>query len=210
MSETTRFEIRMSGFGGQGIILMGKVLGSAAALHHDHHATLIQSYGPETRGSSCRVDLILDAKPIDFPYLTRPQLLVTLSQAAFQLYRPTLAAGGVLIYEEDLVSLGDADRDGHGDEPTATRHPVPAVKLAEECGGRIMANIVVLGYIAAITDWVSLDALAKTIKGKMAPALAEKNLAAVQCGYEFGHECLAREDGLRLESLTQALQAQKA
>ena len=201
-------EIRMSGFGGQGIILMGKVLGAAAALHHGHHVTLIQSYGPETRGSSCRVDLILDSQPINYPYLDRPHLLVALSQAAYQQYRPTLAPGGVLIYDEDLVTLGELDRNGNAALNAVIRHPLPAVSLAEECGGRIMANMVVLGYIAAINEWVGMEALAETIQEKMSTALAGKNLVALQRGYDYGQECLAREEESKFEAMAHVASAQ--
>ncbi|MCB2141407.1 2-oxoacid:acceptor oxidoreductase family protein [bacterium] len=201
-------EIRMSGFGGQGIILMGKVLGSAAALHHGHHVTLIQSYGPETRGSSCRVDLILDRHPINYPYLDRPHLLVALSQAAYQQHRPSLVSGGMLIYEEDLVVLGENDQNGNAGLESVIRHPIPAVSLAEECGGRIMANMIVLGYIAANNEWVGMDALAQTIKDKMPSALASKNLLALQRGYEYGLEYLTREEELKFEHMAQVASAQ--
>lgn len=205
MSDQTRFELRISGFGGQGVILMGKVLGTAAALHHGHHVTLIQSYGPETRGSSCRVDLIIDSDPIDYPYLARPQLLVALSQAAYQQYRPSLAPGGMLIYEEDLVTLDENDRNGKENPAGVIRHGVPAVRLAEECGGRIMANIVVLGYIAANIGWIDKTSLAQTIKEKMAPALAEKNILALERGHAFGLECHGRNQALNIRQMASSV-----
>ena len=99
----SRHEIRVSGFGGQGIITAGYILGKAAALFDKRHVTLTKSYGPESRGGASSAQVIISDAEINYPRLTRPELLVAMSQEAYAKYVGELASGGLLLIDEDLI-----------------------------------------------------------------------------------------------------------
>src|SRR3989339_830591 len=101
MSNT--LEIKIGGFGGQGIILSGIITGKAAAIFDDKYSCLIKSYGPEARGGSCNVQVTISDGQILFPYVLNPDVLVILSQEAYSRFIPSLKPDGLLLYEEDLV-----------------------------------------------------------------------------------------------------------
>ena len=124
--------IRIAGFGGQGVILAGMVIGKAVAIHDGKFATLTQSFGPEARGSACSAQLIVSDEPILYPYLMQPDILVVMSQEASRLFGSDLKPGGLLLYEQDLIHLdnttqgmsplwnpGDALRGGIGPQAGA-------------------------------------------------------------------------------------------
>lgn len=180
-----REEIRISGFGGQGVILAGMILGRAAAIHDGKHATMIQAFGPEARGSACSAQLILDDKPVLYPYLRRPRWLVTLNQDAYNRFEPELADDGTLIYEEELVHLRPDQR--------ASIHAlgVPATRIAEEIGRRIVLNIVVVGFFTAVTGLVSPDAVRKAVRESVPHGTEEFNLAALERGIQHGLQAVA-------------------
>src|SRR5437868_2537778 len=98
-------EIRIAGFGGQGVILAAAVIGKAAALFQGGYATMTQNFGPEARGGSCSAQVILSSEPILYPYVTQPDVLVVLSQEAYRRFAPELKHGGILITEQDLVRV---------------------------------------------------------------------------------------------------------
>ena len=100
-------EIKFGGFGGQGIILSGIIVGRAAAIYDDKYATLTQSFGPEARGSACSASVIISDEPITYPYVVKPDILVVMSQEAYTRFGGELKADGVLLYERDLVHLND-------------------------------------------------------------------------------------------------------
>ncbi len=143
-----RTEIRLTGFGGQGIILSGYIVGKAAAIHDEKQATFTQSYGPESRGGACSAQVIISDEPISYPHLTDPAILVVMSQAAYNKYAPDLEEGALLIIDQDLVETGEIA----GDVKLLS---VPATRLAEELGRKIVANIVMLGFFATyIGKWL--------------------------------------------------------
>ena len=100
-------EIRVAGFGGQGVILSAIVIGKAACIYQNGYATMTQSFGPEARGGSSSAQVILSDEPILYPYITQPDILVVMSQEAFTRFTPELKEGGILIVEQDLVRLGN-------------------------------------------------------------------------------------------------------
>src|SRR5512142_1974481 len=104
MAET---QIRIGGFGGQGVILSGIIIGRAAAIFGGLHATLIQSFGPEARGSASSAELIVSDQPINYPYVGELDMLVVLSQDAYARFSPKLKKGGLLVTESDLVKIPD-------------------------------------------------------------------------------------------------------
>ena len=89
-------EMRITGFGGQGIILTGLLIGKAAAIYEDKHATLMQSFGPEARGGACQAQVIVSDDPILYPYVKNPDILISLSQEAYRTYLPSLKDEGIL------------------------------------------------------------------------------------------------------------------
>jgi len=99
-----RTEIRIAGFGGQGVITAGYILANSASIHDDKHAVMTQSYGPEARGGACRSDAIISDAQIDYPKTTRPDVLVAMSLDAFNMYNREVRDGGMVIYDEDLVT----------------------------------------------------------------------------------------------------------
>ena len=153
----SRHEIRFSGFGGQGIITAGYILGKAAALYDGRHVTLIKSYGPESRGGASSAQLIISDEEINYPRVTEPKLLVAMSQEAYTKYVDELAAGGLLLVDEDLVDLSHPRDD-------IRVCAIPATRIAEtELGRKIVANIVMLGFVAANTHIVSVEGIREAV-----------------------------------------------
>ncbi len=176
-----RREIRITGYGGQGIILTGYIFGKAAAIYDDRHSTMTQSFGPEARGSACSAALILDDAFIAYPYLRKTDILIALSREGYEKYEPELNEnGGILIYDRDLVEPMPA-------RGTIKMHGIPAIRIAEDLGKRIVQNIVVVGYTTAVTGIVSKEAAKEAVRTSVPSALAELNLKAFEKGYEF-HE----------------------
>ena len=169
-----RKEIRFSGFGGQGIILMGNIIGKAVAIYENKNATLTQSYGPEARGGACSAQVIISDKPISYPLLVAPDVLITMSQAAYKCYRPGLKPGGILLYDSLLVTPSDQDN--------ATAFSIPANSVAIDIGRQIIANIVMLGFMTRVTQLVSRDAMEHTIKTSI--AMPDLNIEAFRRGFE--------------------------
>lgn len=175
----SRTEIRLTGFGGQGIILSGYIVGKAAAIHDKKEATFTQSYGPESRGGACSAQVIISDEPVHYPHLIAPAILVVMSQEAYNKYAPTLGDGALLIVDEDLVEIGEIAND-------VKLLSVPATRLAEELGRKIVANIVMLGFFATVTDVVSMEALREAVRTSVPKGTEELNLKAFQKGYEYG------------------------
>ena len=172
-------EIRVAGFGGQGVILAAIVVGKAKAIFQGGYATMTQSFGPEARGGSSSAQCILSDEPVLYPYITQPDVLVVMSQEAYTRFAPELKHGGILIVEQDMVHLGDV--------PSGARvYAVPATRLAEELGRKVVLNIVMVGLLGAVTGLVTADALRNAVKDSVPPALEKLNLEAFDKGYEYG------------------------
>ena len=171
--------IRIAGFGGQGVILAGIVIGKAAAIHDGKFATLTQSFGPEARGSACSAQLIVADEPILYPYFTHPDILVVMSQEAYTRFGADLKPGGLLLYEQDLMQLADLD--------PATRHyGIPATRFAEELGRKLVLNMVMVGFVTALTELASAEAVRQAIRSSVPRGTEPLNLAAFDKGYEHG------------------------
>jgi 2-oxoglutarate ferredoxin oxidoreductase subunit gamma len=178
-----RTEIRLTGFGGQGVVLAGTIIGRACAIHSDAHATMIQSFGPEARGSVCSTTLVVSPEPVLYPYIHRPDILVALNSDGYEKYRDELKEDGVLIYEKSLV------------QPTFTngQHAfgVPSTRIAESLGRTIVLNIVTVGFFAAATNLVSIDQMREAVKASVPPGTEELNLSAFDRGVEYFERELA-------------------
>lgn len=193
MAEQTEKEILISGFGGQGIVLAGNIMGKAAALYDDKHATLTQSYGPEARGGSCSAQVMISDEEILFPYVERPQVMVCMSQEGYSKNVDSLIPGGLLLWDSDLVQTNEPD-------PTWTTYHIPASRFAEELGNVMMANIVMLGFLSAVSDLVTVESLRKAVLNSVPPRTKEKNAQAFERGREYGAailKSLAKQDKTR-------------
>ncbi len=179
-----RAEIRFAGFGGQGIISAGKITGRAAAIFDGKNAVMMQSYGPEARGGACSADLVVADAAIGYPQLHRPRLAVIMSQEAYEKYGPTVDSSGTMILDEDLVDTSDAP------PPVDRVYTIPATRLADELGRKIVANVVMLGALAAITGVVSRDAMLEAILSSVPPRTKELNEKAFVTGFARGEEAL--------------------
>jgi len=178
-------EIRIAGFGGQGVILAANVIGKAVAIFESGFATMTQSFGPEARGGSSSAQVILSSDPILYPYVTRPDILVVMSQEAYTRFAPQLKPGGILITEQELVRVDKV--------PENIRvYGVPATRLAEELGRKVVLNIVMVGFFAAVANLFEPESLRKAVEDSVPPGLAKLNLQAFDKGYTYGAELLHR------------------
>ena len=172
-------EIRVAGFGGQGVILSAIIMGRAASIYQNAFATMTQNFGPEARGGACSAQLMLSDSPIHYPYVTQPDILVVMSQEAYTRFVPELKDGGTLIVEQDLVRLSDL-------KPDTKVFSVPATRLAEELGKRMVLNIVMLGFFTAVTKLLDPEAVRKAVADSVPASFGEVNLKAFEKGFEYG------------------------
>ncbi|HEY4683314.1 MAG TPA: 2-oxoacid:acceptor oxidoreductase family protein [Candidatus Acidoferrales bacterium] len=187
-------ELRIAGFGGQGVILAGIVIGKAAAIYDGKHATLTQSFGPEARGSACSAQLVLSDQPILYPYLTALDILVAMSQDAYHRFGSELQPGGLLLVEAELVTCHPRP-----DGPPGIRlHGIPATRLAEELGRRAVSNIVMVGFLTAMTGLVSVEAIKQAIADSVPRGTEAVNLAAFEKGLEYGLAHLPTQPALQV------------
>jgi 2-oxoglutarate ferredoxin oxidoreductase subunit gamma len=179
-------EIRISGFGGQGVILSAIVIGKAGCIFENGYSTMTQAFGPEARGGACSAQVILSNEPILYPYVTRPDILVTMSQEAYSLFTPQLKDDGILIIEQDLVRVEKLP-------PGVRVYGVPATRLAEELGKRMVLNIVMVGFFAAVTNVLEPGAVRQAVADSVPEAFRELNLKAFDKGFEYGTKHLTAE-----------------
>ncbi len=174
---SSQTEIIVTGFGGQGIILAGRILGMAASLVDKKESTLVQAYGPESRGGACNAQVIISDTPIHYPYVNTPKILVAMSQAGYDKFAPALLAESVLLVDQDLVNPENAVCD---------HFAIPATRMAENLGNKMMANIIMIGFCTAITGAVSPEAAQSTITTSVPKGTEERNIEAYTKGYDYG------------------------
>jgi 2-oxoglutarate ferredoxin oxidoreductase subunit gamma len=174
-------QIIITGFGGQGVVLAGRILGKAAAIADKRESTLVQSYGPESRGGACSAQVTISDDEIYYPYILHPDILVCLSQSGYEKYCDQAKPDGILIVDQDLVKP---------DGDPASYFAVPSTRFAEEMGVKMMANIIMIGFVTAITQVVSLDAARDTVIESVPKGTEEKNLKAFERGWEFAQATL--------------------
>jgi 2-oxoglutarate ferredoxin oxidoreductase subunit gamma len=172
-------EIRIAGFGGQGVILSAIIIGKAGCIYQTGYATMTQNFGPEARGGACSAQLILSDSPVLYPYVPRPQILVVMSQEAYALFAPQIKEDGILIIEEDLVRIGELP-------PGVRVYSIPATRIAEELGKKMVLNIVIVGFFGAITQLLDPEALRNAVAESVPQAYCELNLTAFDKGFEYG------------------------
>ena len=179
----SRTEIRITGFGGQGVVLSGHILGHACAIEAGQHSTMIQSFGPEARGSACSATLVVSDSEVLYPYIHRPDIFVVMSSEGYDKFRDELKDDGVLIYESDLV------------KPTLKEGQkafgIPSTRIAESLGRAIVQNIVMVGFVTGITDLVPREAMREAVKHSVPAGTEELNLAAFDKGLEHADQLLS-------------------
>jgi 2-oxoglutarate ferredoxin oxidoreductase subunit gamma len=178
-----RVEIRIGGFGGQGIIRTGLILATASCVYGDKNAIQTASYGPESRGGRCRSEVIISDEYIDFPKVEQSDILVVMSQQAYLEYVDGLKENGILVVDRDLVP-------NQRKNLKANVYEVPATRIAERLGKKIVANVVMIGALAAITSIFEVGQLKESIRRNVPKAFAELNLTAFEKGCEYGKNLL--------------------
>ncbi len=173
------YQIRLSGFGGQGIILAGIILGEAVSLYEEKFAVQFQSYGPEARGGASRAEVVISDKEIDLLELTKPDIFMALSQQAYDKYIEDI--------QEDATVIIDPGHVIHNGSACGRVYSVPISNIAQEqIGKALTANMVALGSFAAITGLVGLEALKKAVTSRVPKGTEKINLMALDKGYESG------------------------
>ena len=179
-----RTEIRIGGFGGQGVILAGIILGKAASIFDKNEAVQTQSYGPEARGGASKCEVVISDGKIDYPKVQSPDILVAMSNEALIKYIVDLKDEGTLIVDPGTTDIEDA-RD-FIDQHNIKVFNAPATKTAnDEIGLKIVANIVMVGAITKITGVISENAAIEAIKDSVPAGTEEKNVNAFNVGYNL-------------------------
>lgn len=176
----SRTEICLAGFGGQGVVMLGYVIGRACAVNAGQHATMIQSFGPEARGSSCSATVAISDAEILYPYVHHPDILVVMSAEGYEKFGGHMKAGGILIYEKDLVHPGIMeDQSAYG---------IPSTRIAESLGRTIVQNIVMVGFFAAVAKIIPRETMRAAVEESVPRGTEELNLKAFDAGYRYYEE----------------------
>ncbi|MFQ6044663.1 MAG: 2-oxoacid:acceptor oxidoreductase family protein [Candidatus Poribacteria bacterium] len=174
-----RTEIRIAGFGGQGVVLAGALLGSAAAIYDQKNVIQTQSYGAEARGGAARSEIIISDTPIIYPVALEPDIFVAMSQIALDKYAGDLKGEGTLIVDEKLVTTlpqrDDIDIYKGNFSDTASK----------KLGRSIVANAIMLGFLTSLTNIVSVKAMVEAIRTSTPKGTGELNLTAFKLGQEM-------------------------
>ena len=174
-------EIRICGFGGQGVILSGFIIGKAASVFMDYNAVQSQSYGPEARGGAARSEIIISDEKIGYPRPLGVDCLVAMSQESFDTYRSDVTDDTVIIVDPDLVKKHDIGR---------PLYKVHAQKIAEELGNKIVTNIVMVGAFTSIFGLLKPDAVKESVVDSVPKRFTELNVKAFERGLEAGKNAL--------------------
>lgn len=171
-----RYEIRLSGEGGQGIVLAGVILAEAAAIYDGKNATQTQVYGPESRGGASKAEVIISDEEIDYPKAMAVDLLLALTQAAADKYGHDLKPSGILVVDSAKVMNVPSGE--------FTVHRLPIIDTAKDTVGKAMvANIVSLGVIAGLSKVVSREAIERAVLARVPKGTEELNRRALEAGF---------------------------
>ncbi len=175
----------ITGFGGQEIILAGGILGRAASCYDHKYVAMMQTYGPEVWGSCCSVRLIISKKEIIFPYARETDVLICMSQDGYSRNVGCLHRGSALIWDADLVETKDTD-------PSWTTCHIPATRLAVDLGDRSAATVVMLGFLAVVSDLVRAESMREAVLTHAPVSPKEIAEAAFERGWQYGRVVLKR------------------
>lgn len=180
-----RYEVRLSGAGGQGMVLAGLILAEAACIYDGKYAVQTRSYGPEARGGASKSEVVIDSKEIDYPKVINPDLFLAMTQEAYDKYYKDIKKDGITIIDsfhvtkvkkKDIISIPIT--------PTART----------ELGNELFANTLSLGIIVALTNVVSRDALEKAVLARSPKGTEEINKKAIRIGFETVQRYKAGEE----------------
>jgi len=188
--DSNRYEIRISGSGGQGIIISGIILAEAAGIYDGKYVCQTQSYGPEARGGSSRAEVVVSDDPIDYPKAMKPDLLLAMNQKACDTYIFDLKPGGILMVNSTLVKQ----------LPTTRAIAIPFTQMARERTGKEMiANIIALGALASLTGVVSLRSLEAAVLSRVPKGTEELNKKALEAGIEAARGITDKSEEIGME-----------
>jgi 2-oxoglutarate ferredoxin oxidoreductase subunit gamma len=176
----SRTEIRVTGYGGQGVVLCAYIIGRAHAVNAGQHATMIQSFGPEARGSACSATLVLADEEILYPYIRRPDIFVAMSAEGYEKHKDELKPKGTLVYEKDLVPA----RLRKGQKSFG----ISSTRIAEGLGRSLVQNIVMLGFFAAVSKLLPREQAREAVKASVPAGTEELNLKAFDAGWAWFEE----------------------
>jgi len=171
-----RYEIRLSGEGGQGIVLAGVILAEAAAIYDGKNATQTQVYGPESRGGASKAEVIISDEEIDYPKAMSVDLLLALTQAAADKYGREVRPSGIVILDSSKVVTPPRG--------SFAAHSLPIIETAKEAVGKTMvANIVSLGAIVGLSKVVSRQSIERAILARVPKGTEDLNRRALEAGF---------------------------
>ena len=181
--QAERYEIRLSGSGGQGLILAGVILATAIGVGDGKNAVQTQSYGPEARGGASRADVVVSEHEIYYPKTMKLDLLLALTQEACDKYYPDMKESGILVIDTSLVTQ----------VPTKRYYGFPFVRLArEEIGHAMVANVIALGAIAELTGVVTKESLREAVLERAPRGTEEKNEKALELGFKIARQAKSK------------------
>lgn len=178
-----RVEIRFTGLGGQGVVLAAHVVGRACAIEAGNHATMMQSFGPEARGSACSATLVVSSDEVLYPYVNGVDVLVAMSAEGYEKHAAGLGDDGLLLYERDLVEAAP--------RPGQRAFGIPSTRIAESLGRAIVQNMVMVGFFTGVTGLVPVEAMHAAVEASAPPGTAELNLAAFAAGFDYAADVAA-------------------
>lgn len=174
-----RQRIVFSGAGGQGVITAGIILAEAAVLHEGLNATQTQSYGPEARGGATRSDVIISDSEIRYPKVVQPNMLITLTQEAYNKYVSIVRPGGMVLADARFVTLSNA--------VDARQIALPMYqRVMERIGKPIVLNICMLGTLLGIAELVKADSILAVLERRIPRDFLPMNRQALELGFELG------------------------
>ncbi|NQU16317.1 MAG: 2-oxoacid:acceptor oxidoreductase family protein [Desulfobacteraceae bacterium] len=181
-----KIEVRLSGSGGQGIVLAAIILAQAAGINDGKYVVQTQSYGVEARGGASRAEVIINDEEIVFPEVTAPDILLAMNDPSLRKYGDTLKEGGILIANSNEIAAISA--------PKAKVYSIPLTQLGRQAGGEIVGNIVALGALVGLTGVVSEAGLRSAVRHRVPKGTEDRNMAALEVGLKAAREVL--EDAL--------------
>jgi 2-oxoglutarate ferredoxin oxidoreductase subunit gamma len=173
-----RYEVRLAGSGGQGLILAGIILAEAAGVYDGKFVCQTQSYGPEARGGASKAEVVISDAEIDYPKAIRPDVLLAMNQKSLDAFLADLKPGGLLLVDADLVS----------EFPASRGVALPFTRMARDLGRAMAANIVALGALAALTGAVTLQGLEAAVLARVPKGTEDLNRQALAAGVAAAQE----------------------
>jgi 2-oxoglutarate ferredoxin oxidoreductase subunit gamma len=189
-------EIRITGMGGQGVVLSAYIIGHACSVEAGMHASMIQSFGPEARGSACSATLMVSETEVLYPYIRRPEVLVAMSSEGYGKYAEELVDDGLLIHEQDLVHPAP--------KPGQRAFAIPSTAIAERLGRRVVQNIVMLGFVAAVIKIVPREQMRAAVEASVPAGTQELNLKAFDAGWAWYEEHYGEQALRQVETVAKA------